>query len=90
MVQSLGDVCTSDGMVSDLKGNLYLGDIPYREIVKYKTDGTTEIFLKDNRLLWPDSYALTRWMALYNMFTDSSDALVQRRKRSQNDALSSV
>lgn len=64
-VQSLGDVCTSDGIISDLKGNIYLGDIPYREIVKYKTDGTTEIVLKDSRLLWPDSYALTKDGWLY-------------------------
>ncbi len=64
-VQSLGDVCTSDGLICDSKGNLYLGDIPYREIVKYKPDGTTEVLLKDDRLLWPDSYALSKDGWLY-------------------------
>jgi len=64
-IQNLGDVCTSDGLICDSKGNLYLGDIPYREIVKYKTDGTTEVMLRDDRLLWPDSYAISKDGWLY-------------------------
>jgi sugar lactone lactonase YvrE len=59
-VESLGAVCSTDGMICDDQGNLYLGDIENREIIRYGPDGKTRILLKDERLLWPDSYAISR------------------------------
>jgi sugar lactone lactonase YvrE len=59
-VESLGAVCATDGMICDEKGNLYLGDIENRELIRYGADGKTKILLKDERLLWPDSYAISK------------------------------
>jgi sugar lactone lactonase YvrE len=64
-IERLGTVCTTDGMAVDRKGNVYLGDITHKEIVRYGADGKTEIVFKDDRLLWPDSYAISKDGWLY-------------------------
>jgi len=64
-IERLGTVCITDGMAVDRRGNLYLGDITHREIIRYEPDGKTEIIFKDDRLLWPDSFALSKDNYLY-------------------------
>lgn len=59
-VEDLGHVCTSDGMVFSSDGHLYLGDILNKSIVKYHPNKKkVEVVLKDERLIWPDSYAIS-------------------------------
>lgn len=64
-VEDLGEVCSSDGMICDSKGDLYLGDIETSRIVKYTAHGKTEVILKDESLIWPDSYAFSKDGYLY-------------------------
>jgi len=65
-VEDLGRVASTDGMITDNNGNLYLGDD--QTYTLYRIPGasssrtfkpTKQVLLTDkNRLMWPDSYAL--------------------------------
>lgn len=57
-VEDLGHFTTTDGMIFDKAGNLYLGDLQQSRIMRIdKSNKMTEV-LRDERLLWPDSYAI--------------------------------
>ena len=58
-VEFLGHYTTSDGMIFDKQGNLYLGDIENRRIMKITPDLHMSVLIKDDRLVWPDSYAIS-------------------------------
>ena len=64
-VEDLGHVVISDGMEFDHQGNLYLGDLEHDAIVKRSPSGKRSVLVKDARLIWPDSYALSRDGYLY-------------------------
>lgn len=65
-VEFLGNFTTSDGMAFDKKGNLYLGDLEQRKIIRLTPDLKTEIVLPINEeLAWPDSYHITKDGWLY-------------------------
>lgn len=65
-VEDLGRLASTDGMITDDKGNLYLGDD--QAYTLYRVPGalspapfrpTKQVLLTDkNRLMWPDSYAI--------------------------------
>ncbi len=57
-VEDLGHFCSTDGMIFDKTGNLYFGDIQKSSIVRIGKDLKMETLVQDNRLLWPDSYAI--------------------------------
>jgi sugar lactone lactonase YvrE len=57
-VEDLGSFTTSDGMIFDRKGNLYLGDLQTSSIVQISTDLQVNTILQDDRLIWPDSYSI--------------------------------
>ncbi len=57
-VEDLGRFCTTDGMIFDRAGNLYLGDLQRRRIVRIAQDHKMTVLLQDDRLIWPDSYAI--------------------------------
>jgi sugar lactone lactonase YvrE len=59
MVEDLGTFAVSDGMIFDKNGNLYLGDYQNYKIVKITPDQQPEDLINDERLIWPDSYAIT-------------------------------
>ena len=58
-VQDLGRFTTTDGMIFDLDGNLYLGDYQNYAMVQITPDLEMKTIMKDDRLIWPDSYALS-------------------------------
>jgi sugar lactone lactonase YvrE len=58
-VEDLGTFCTSDGMIFGADKNLYLGDLQRSSIVKVDPDHKQVEILQDDRLLWPDSYAVS-------------------------------
>ena len=58
-VEKAGIVVTTDGMACDDKGNIYLGDLENHRIVRIATNGKITTFLKDDRLIWPDSYQVS-------------------------------
>jgi sugar lactone lactonase YvrE len=57
-VQDLGEVATTDGMIFDKKGNLYIGDLQNYRILKMTPDLKVATWFKDSQLIWPDSYSI--------------------------------
>lgn len=57
-VQDLGHFASTDGMILDSKGNLYLGDPRTYSIIKISPDMKMTTLIKDERLIWPDSYSI--------------------------------
>jgi sugar lactone lactonase YvrE len=58
-VEDLGHFTTTDGMIFDKKGNLYLGDIEHYSIVQITPDLKKKTIIQDARLIWPDSYSIS-------------------------------
>jgi sugar lactone lactonase YvrE len=58
-VEDLGRFTTTDGMVFDKQGNLYLGDLERYRIVRIDSSLHMTELIRDNRLIWPDSYQVT-------------------------------
>ncbi|WP_333578020.1 L-dopachrome tautomerase-related protein [Sphingobacterium sp.] len=59
-VEDLGKFVTTDGMIFDKKGNLYLGDLEKNSIVKITADLKMHTIVKDDeKLVWPDSYSIS-------------------------------
>jgi sugar lactone lactonase YvrE len=58
-VEDLGHFNTTDGMIFDKNGNLYMGDIQNYSLVKISPDLKKHVILKDERLIWPDSYSIS-------------------------------
>jgi sugar lactone lactonase YvrE len=57
-VEDLGRFTTTDGMIFDKAGNLYLGDLQNYSIVKIDKNHKMTTVVKDERLIWPDSYSI--------------------------------
>ncbi|MDQ0966717.1 sugar lactone lactonase YvrE [Flavobacterium sp. W4I14] len=57
-VEDLGHFTTTDGMIFDGLGNLYLGDLQNYRIVKISPEHKMTTLIKDDRLIWPDSYSI--------------------------------
>jgi len=57
-VQDLGHFTTTDGMIFDDAGNLYIGDIQNYRIVLIDLNHKMTTLVADKRLIWPDSYAI--------------------------------
>jgi sugar lactone lactonase YvrE len=57
-VEDLGHFVTTDGMIFDDAGNLYLGDLQRYRIVRIAPDLKMTTVVEDERLIWPDSYSI--------------------------------
>lgn len=65
-VECLSRYTTTDGMAFDQKGNLYLGDLELRRIIRLTPDLRVEEVIPQNEALaWPDSYHITQDDWLY-------------------------
>lgn len=64
-VEDLGKYMVTDGMEFDQKGNLYLGDPQHSSIIKITPDLKATTLLQDARLIWPDSYSISKDGYLY-------------------------
>ncbi len=65
-VENLGDFTTTDGMIFDKKGNLYVGDLEKNSIMKITPDLKMQTVIQDKeKLLWPDSYSISENGYLY-------------------------
>lgn len=65
-VEDLGHFVTTDGMELDKHGNLYVGDLEHNSIVRISPDRKTRtVLVQDDRLIWPDSYSISRDGYLY-------------------------
>jgi len=65
-VKDLGHFVTTDGMIFDKAGNLYLGDLEKSSIVKITSGLKMQTLVTDKtRLIWPDSYSISSDGYLY-------------------------
>jgi len=57
-VEDLGaNFTTSDGMIFDKRGNLYLSDMEHEAVVRVTTELKLQVVAHDKRLSWPDTFA---------------------------------
>jgi major royal jelly protein len=64
-VENLGTYVTTNGMVFDQSGNLYMGDIEQHRIVKLDKNLKLSTVVQDSRLIWPDNYSISSDGYLY-------------------------
>jgi sugar lactone lactonase YvrE len=64
-VEDLGHFATTDGMIFDQKGNLYMGDMRHNSILRITPDLKMETLIVDANLIWPDSYSISKDGWLY-------------------------
>jgi len=64
-VEDLGIFNTTDGMICDKQGKVYLGDLQKPAIVQITPDLKVTTILQDPRLIWPDSYSISDDNFLY-------------------------
>jgi sugar lactone lactonase YvrE len=58
-VEDLGHFNTTDGMIFDKTGNLYMGDLQHYSIVVLSRDHKKTVLTQSPQLIWPDSYAIS-------------------------------
>lgn len=59
----------ADGLEFDKKGNLYISSLEYNAIRRLTPENILEIVVQDDRISWPDSFAISKDGTLY--FTTS-------------------
>jgi sugar lactone lactonase YvrE len=59
-VKYLGEVATTDGMIFDKKGNLYLGDLVNYRMIQISPDLKAHTWFKSKSLIWPDTYSVSK------------------------------
>jgi len=64
-VEDLGHFAASDGIEFDRQGNLYLSDIEHNAIVKLTPALEKISWVRDDRLIWPDSFSISSDDYLY-------------------------
>jgi sugar lactone lactonase YvrE len=64
-VVDLGHFNVTDGMEFDKDGNLYMGDMEQNAIIKLSPKLERTVLMTDARLVWPDSYAVSKDGYLY-------------------------
>ncbi len=64
-VERLTEIGAVDGMVMDAAGNLYLTSLEENSIKRYRPDGTITTIVRDERIHWPDSMAISYDNFLY-------------------------
>lgn len=58
-VEAVGEAGISHGMFADKAGNVYMGDSEKKTLYRFKAQNRTfETLVQDERLLWPDSFAI--------------------------------
>ncbi|SDM16850.1 L-dopachrome tautomerase-related protein [Siphonobacter aquaeclarae] len=59
-VEVVGEVGISHGMFADADGNIYMGDSEKKTLYRWVASaGQTEVLVQDERILWPDSFAIS-------------------------------
>jgi sugar lactone lactonase YvrE len=64
-VEDLGRYSVTDGMIFDKRNNLYIGDYQNYKLLKITPTLMKETVVADDRLVWPDSYAISTDDYLY-------------------------
>jgi len=59
-VKYLGEVASTDGMIFDQKGNLYLGDPVNYRMIQISPELKAHTWFKSKSLIWPDTYSVSK------------------------------
>jgi sugar lactone lactonase YvrE len=57
-VEMVAETGVCHGMIADKKGNIYLSDSPDHAIQYVTPDGKVQMLVKDERIIWPDSFGI--------------------------------
>jgi len=57
-VEMVAETGVCHGMIADNKGNIYLSDSPDHAIQYVSPDGKVHVLVKDDRIIWPDSFGI--------------------------------
>jgi sugar lactone lactonase YvrE len=57
-VEMVAETGICHGMTADIKGNIYLSDSPDHAIQYVTPNGEVHFLVKDNRVIWPDSFGI--------------------------------
>jgi sugar lactone lactonase YvrE len=57
-VEMVAETGVCHGMIADKKGNIYLSDSPDHAIQYVTPDGKVHMLVKDERIIWPDSFGI--------------------------------
>ncbi|AMR34580.1 gluconolactonase [Mucilaginibacter sp. PAMC 26640] len=57
-VETVAETGVCHGMIADAKGNIYLSNSPDHSIQYITPDGRLNTLVKDERLIWPDSFGI--------------------------------
>ncbi|WP_345952048.1 L-dopachrome tautomerase-related protein [Mucilaginibacter sp. PAMB04274] len=64
-VKYLGEIASTDAMIFDKKGNLYLGDMVNYRMIQISPDLKARTWFKSKSLIWPDTYSVSNDGYLY-------------------------
>ena len=56
-IEKYAEITLSDGITSDLRGNIYLTDIEHSALVRVSPTRDLETLIKDKRIRWPDGFS---------------------------------
>jgi sugar lactone lactonase YvrE len=56
-VEKFADITLSDGITTDLRGNIYLTDIEHSAVIRVAPTGDLQTLIKDRCLRWPDGFS---------------------------------
>jgi sugar lactone lactonase YvrE len=57
-VENLGDTGAVDGLAMDRQNNVYLSVLEKNAVMRRRPDGRIETLVRNDRVLWPDSFAV--------------------------------
>ena len=57
-VEMIAETGVCHGMIADKQGNIYLSDSPDHAIQYVSPDGKVHFLVKDERIIWPDSFGI--------------------------------
>ena len=64
-VEMVAETGICHGMIADKKGNIYISNSPEHAVQYVTPDGKVNLLVKDDRLLWPDSFGIGKDGYLY-------------------------
>jgi sugar lactone lactonase YvrE len=56
-IEPFADITLSDGITTDLRGNIYLTDIEHSAVVRVSPTGDLQTLIKDQCIRWPDGFS---------------------------------